>query len=232
MNTTSNINSDTPIASSDATIAIEIKDINVQKIAQIPGHWHKHYVQFEIDGVVQTTGKSQKVTDPIWLETFSFNATLSSVLTCRLYQSSSRIGRVFHHGDQVIGVMKESFHLLLGEASEKGIVCCFHRPDDTSKFMATTINFFVSILPKIGTPVVSAPQVDFNAQVMSDFASALDSAEDTVKRMKAGPQGAASILDTAISTVSSDSFSATYNTMVENVKFFANAVDKLAEVSK
>ena len=46
-------------------------DINVQKIVQIPGYEHKHYVQFEIDGVIQVTGKSEKVTDAIWVETFS-----------------------------------------------------------------------------------------------------------------------------------------------------------------
>ena len=105
--------------------------------------------------------------------------------------------------------------------------------------MPTTIEFFVSILPKIDvrrltysfeyclTSIkVSAPQV------MSNLASALESAETTITRMKAGPHSAASTLDAAINTFSSDSFSAAYNTMVENVKIFANAVDKLAEVSK
>jgi len=115
-------------------------------------------------------------------------------------------------------------------------------------FMGTTIKFSVSILPMVSTPVVrrlsysheycltpfkvSAPQVDSKAQVMSDLASALETAEHSVTRMKPGPQDVASTLDTAVNIGSSDSFSAAYNTMVENVEIFANAVDKLAEVSK
>lgn len=56
-------------------LGLDLLDINVQKIAQMPGCGHKHYVQFEIDGVIQATGKSGKVTDPIWVETFSLYET-------------------------------------------------------------------------------------------------------------------------------------------------------------
>lgn len=110
--------------------------------------------------------------------------------------------------------------------------------------MATTIKFSVSILPKIDTPVVgrlpyfyeccltpfkvSTSQVDSEVQVIS---AALESAEVNVTRMKVGPQGAAFTLETAVNTVSSDSFSAAYN-MIENIRIFVDAVDSLAEVSK
>ena len=108
MNTTSNMNSDTPLVftfsfyiqlaqgssalrllmpqsrlrsqarfgdkfglSTFTQLGSDFLDIKIQKIAQTPGHWHKHYVQFEIDGIIQSTGKSEKVTDPTWVETFS-----------------------------------------------------------------------------------------------------------------------------------------------------------------
>jgi len=59
------------VVSTFTQLESDFLDINVQNIAQTPGHWHKHYVQFEIDGVMQATGKSEKVTDPFWVETFS-----------------------------------------------------------------------------------------------------------------------------------------------------------------
>ena len=106
-------------------------------VPQSPVHRHKHYVQFDIGGEVQATGKSEKVTDPVWAETLSLcvspvscvvknllsssNTSPSSIFICRLYQSSGQVGRRFGHHDKVIGVTKESFDLLHGEGSLKGL---------------------------------------------------------------------------------------------------------------
>ena len=82
--------------------------------------------------------------DPVWSETLSLcvllfslyvmlefllspsNTSQSSNLICQVYKTPRRIGRALHHGNELIGIMKEEIPLLLKGASSKGLSLSSH----------------------------------------------------------------------------------------------------------
>ena len=119
-------------------------DIKIKNIPQGHLRQHKHYVQFTVGGDTQETGKSDMSADPVWSETLSLcvlsfslyvvlefslspsNTSQSSNLICQVYKTPRHIGRALHHGNELIGIMKEELPLLLKGASSKGLSLSSH----------------------------------------------------------------------------------------------------------
>ena len=64
-----------------------------------------------------------------------------------------------------------------------------------------------------------------------DIGPTLALAEDAHLKMQIGPQHRASVLDTGVNIVASDSFSTNFGFLVEHVHAFIGIADKLSEVS-
>ena len=64
-----------------------------------------------------------------------------------------------------------------------------------------------------------------------DIGPTLALAEDAHMKMQTGPQHTASVLDTGVNIVASDSFSTNFGFLVEHVHAFIGIADKLSEVS-
>ena len=116
-----------------------IIDIKISNIPQGLLRQHKHYVQFNVSGDTQETGKSDMSADPVWSETLSLcvlfpslhvvleflpspsNTSQSSNLICRVYKTPHRIDRALYRGNELIGIMEQEIPLLLREASSEGL---------------------------------------------------------------------------------------------------------------
>ena len=119
-------------------------DIKIKNIPQGPLRKHKHYIQFTVGGDTQETGKSDMSADPVWSETLTLcvllfspyvvlecllspsNTSQSSNLICQVYKIPRRIGRALHHGNELIGIIKEEICLLIKGASYKGLSLSSH----------------------------------------------------------------------------------------------------------
>ena len=64
-----------------------------------------------------------------------------------------------------------------------------------------------------------------------DIGPTLALAEDAHMKMQTGPQHTASVFDTGVNIVASDSFSTNFEFLVEHVHAFIGIADKLSEVS-
>ena len=140
-----------------------IIDIKIKNISQGSLRQHKHYVQFTVGGDTQETGKSDMSADPVWSETLSLCVLLFSIyvvlefllspsntsqpsnLICQVYKIPRRIGRALHHGNELIGIMKEEIALLLKGASSKGLSLSSHCRLSFSNFLSILLEIIQSL---------------------------------------------------------------------------------------